>query len=372
MDNITVVSQRDKPSSTATHSGKNSSKDTSFASRSRKGAPPVQKTPITGRNFMLKSLQRKGFSESVAQTMCDSRAGNTYRQYAVYFERWQTYCDQGQIHPRHPNVKQVLAFLDTFKKELSFSSISTAKAALSAFITLDGKPLGQNRYVNQYMTGLAKSLPRAPKYEEIWDPQIVLDFLRKWSPAKLLNLYQLTLKTAILILLVTAQRPQILGKLNLEQMRHAKRTFTFTVTSNLKHQRGYAPATVIQLKAFPADRRVCVENYVRAYIARTKDLRQVQDLFITTTKPHGKASMATISRWVKTGLQLAGINTKTFGPGSTRAAVANKAYDHGVPVETILKKACWARESTFTKWYKKEVKIKVPDFQSVILSQKKS
>ena len=268
-------------------------------------------------------------------------------------------------------MKQILEFLDTFKKDLGFSSISTAKAALSSFITLDGKPLGQNRYINQYMVGLAKSLPRTPKYQEIWDPQIVLKFLRKWSPAKFLNLYQLTIKTALLILLVTAQRPQILSKLSLDQMRHAKRTFTFTVTSNLKHQRGYDPATVIQLKAFPADLRLCVENYLKAYIARTKNLRQVQDLFVTTTKPYGKATMSTISRWVKTGLQLAGVNTKVFGAGSTRAAVTNRAYDHGVPIETILKKACWANESTFTKWYKKEVKIQGPDFQSVILSKKK-
>ena len=87
--------------------------------------------------------------------------------------------------------------------------------------------------------------------------------------------------------------------------------FTFTVTSNLKHKRGYDPATVIQLKAFPVDLRLCIENYVKAYIARTKNLRQT------------KASMSTISRWVKTVFQLAGVNTKTFGEGSTRAAVTN-------------------------------------------------
>ena len=267
-------------------------------------------------------------------------------------------------------MRHILNFLDSFKTELGFSSISTAKAALSSFLTLDGKPLGQNRYVNQYMLGLAKSLPRVPRYQEIWDPQIVLQFLKKWSPAKVLNLYQLTIKTALLILLVTAQRPQILGKLSLDFMKHTKRTFVFTVTENLKHQRGYDPATIIQLKAFPADLRVCVENYVKAYINRTKPLRKSQKLFVTTTKPHEQASMTTISRWVKTGLTLAGINTKTFGAGSTRAAVANKAFDHGVPVDTILKKACWAQESTFTKWYKKEVKIKKPDFQTVILSKK--
>ena len=266
-------------------------------------------------------------------------------------------------------MRHVLAFLDTFKNELGFSSISTAKAALSSFILIDGQPLGQNRYVNLYMTGLAKSMPRQPKYDTIWDPQTVLQFLKKWSPARHLNLYQLTLKTALLILLVTAQRPQILGKLSLDQMTHKKKVFTFAITSNLKHQRGNAPATMIHLKAFPGDLRLCVENYLRAYIQRTKPLRQDPALFIITTKPYTQATMTTISRWIKVGLQLAGIDTKKFGPGSTRAAAANKAFAQGVPVETILKKASWSTESTFTKWYKKEIQ-KPTDFQKAILTKK--
>mgnify|MGYP001556702073 CR=1 FL=1 len=369
LEDTVMVPDVDQTLDTATHNHKSDRKNSNSGTRSTKGTPAAPKTLLDGRCYILKSLKNKGFSESVASTMCDARAQTTYKQYGTYITRWELYCRKRKISPRHPNVKQVLDYLDSFKNQLGFSSISTAKAALNSFISINGKPLGQNRYVNQYMAGLAKSLPRTPRYQEIWDPQTVLEFLKKWSPAKFLNLFQLTIKTAILILLVTAQRPQILGKLSLDFMKHRKRTFIFTVVDNLKHQRGYAPATIIELKAFPADLRLCVENYLKAYINRTKHLRQVQDLFVTTTKPHGKASMATISRWVKTGLQLSGVNTKTFGAGSTRAAVANKAYDHGVPVDTILKKACWAQESTFTRWYKKAVKIKEPDFQTVILSR---
>ena len=370
LEDPVLVSHANKTLNTSANSDKSTRTNINISTRHNKSTPDASQIEITGRTYLFRSLTRKGFSESVASTMCDSRAQATYRQYGTYIARWQKYCDTRQINSRHPTVSQILDFLDSFKSELGYSSIGTAKAALSSFITLNGKPLGQNRYINQYMVGLAKSLPRVPKYQEIWDPQIVLDFLKKWSPAKFLNLFQLTIKTALLILLVTAQRPQILSKLSLDAMRHKRRTFTFMVTDNLKHQRGYDPATIIELKAFPADLRLCVENYVKAYINRTKHLRKVQDLFVTTTKPHDKASMATISRWVKTGLQLAGINTKTFGAGSTRAAVTNKALDHGVPVDTILKKACWASESTFTKWYKKSIKIKSPDFQTVVLSKK--
>ena len=263
-------------------------------------------------------------------------------------------------------------FLDSLKQNVGFSCISTAKAALASFVTFDHKPLGQNRYVTLYMTGLAKSMPRTPKYQEIWDPQVVLNFLKKWSPAKLLNIFQLTIKTLLLLLLVTAQRMQTISKFSLDNMQQKKRKIWFTITDNLKHQRGNAPATVIQIQAFPADLRLCPVNYLKAYLARTKFIRSDQGLFVTTTKPHGKATMATLARWAKTGLKLAGVNTTKFSPGSTRAASANKALDQGVSIEKILKQGCWAQKSTFATWYKKDVKEKDVHFQSAILAAKKS
>ena len=255
---------------------------------------------------------------------------------------------------------------------MGYSAISTAKAALASFITFDKQPLGQNKYVSLYMTGLAKSLPRAPKYQDIWDPQDVLKFLKKWSPAKNLNLFQLTVKTLLLLLLVTAQRLQTISKFTLQNMNQKKRKVSFTITDNLKHQRGYSPATVVEIQSFPADLRLCPVNYLKAYLNRTRSLRSAQALFVTTTRPHGQAAMATLSRWVKVGLNLAGVNTLKYGPGSTRAASANKALNQGVSIEKILAQGCWAQESTFTKWYKKDTKTKSKSFQSAILSSKKS
>ena len=251
---------------------------------------------------------------------------------------------------------------------MGFSGISTAKAALSSVITYHGKPLGQNYWVSQFMTGLARQLPRQPRYSEIWDPDVVLKFLKTWSPAKFLNLFQLSVKTILLILLVSGQRLQTITKLSLDNMTHRKRTFYFVITDNLKHSRGYSPATEVTCKNFPADARLCVENYLKAYLKRTEPIRTSRTLFVTTTKPHGAATQATLARWVRLGLQKAGINTHKYGPGSTRAAAANKALRQGVPIQSILKNASWASKTTFTTWYKKPVEAKKPAFQEAVLS----
>ena len=63
-----------------------------------------------------------------------------------------------------------------------------------------------------------------------------------------------------------------------------------------------------------------------------------------------------MSRWVKVVMLEAGVDTSMFKPGSTRSAAASKADKAGFPLDEILQASGWSRESTFTKWYKKEVK----------------
>ena len=235
------------------------------------------------------------------------------------------------------------------------AALSTAKAALSAYVKIDGVKLGLHEDVHQFMTGKAKSLPRQPKYTTIWDPQVVFDFLMSWSPAKFLSLLQLSMKTVTMLLLISGQRPQILNFLTLDNMEQKRSSFRFTITQNLKHSRTKSPATVVNVVSYPGDKRICIVNYLKAYLARTEKLRQSRKLFITTTTPHEGATLSTMSRWVKTTLSLAGIDTTVFSPGSTRAAAANAADRAGVPLQTIMSKAAWKTPTTFNKWYKKPV-----------------
>ncbi|KAJ3651888.1 hypothetical protein Zmor_017892 [Zophobas morio] len=77
-------------------------------------------------------------------------------------------------------------------------------------------------------------------------------------------------------------------------------------------------------------------------------------LFLSTRKPHGRASSTTIARWIRTTLQKAGIDTQIYGAHSTRHATTSAALRSGVivSVEDIRKLAGWTGRSTvFEKFY---------------------
>ena len=73
-------------------------------------------------------------------------------------------------------------------------------------------------------------------------------------------------------------------------------------------------------------------------------------LFISYVKPHKPVTSATIARWVKTVLSLAGIDS-VFTVHSTRGASASAAARARVALSDIMEAADWSRESTFKKFY---------------------
>ena len=84
------------------------------------------------------------------------------------------------------------------------------------------------------------------------------------------------------------------------------------------------------------------------------------------SKPHKAFGRDTISRWVKTVLSSAGIDTKKFRPHSTRAAAVSSANNASVPLDEILSTAGWSSESTFAKFYNKPV-VRESHFASSVL-----
>ena len=83
--------------------------------------------------------------------------------------------------------------------------------------------------------------------------------------------------------------------------------------------------------------------------------------------PHGHVARDTISRWIGTVLDMAGIDSKVYGGGSVRAASVSKARANAVPVATIMEKAGWSREGTFARFYDKEIVAAEDGFQIGVL-----
>ena len=243
----------------------------------------------------------------------------------------------------------------------------TAKAAINSIAHIEGQPAGAHPDLKTYMAGVAQLLPRRPRYSTIWDQNVVLNFLKKWSPAKELSKLKLGMKLLMLLLLISGQRLQSMHFLHIDDMKLSRNACTFMISENLKHSRGNAPATEVSIASYPEDKRLCPVAYLREYLQRTANLRTSRYLFVTSVPPYNRASHDTLSRWVRTTLTCSGIDTSKFGPHSTRAASSSAAAKAGVPIQVILKQGAWKTANTFTKWYKKPIFDPGLSYQNAIL-----
>ena len=315
------------------------------------------------------SLKERGFSTEVTNVLLQSWSEGTQKQYEPYIKSWINFCSEREINPFDPSINSVLDFLNELnKKGLAYTTINTARSAISAFVLPHGTlAIGSNPIVSRFMKGVFKSNPPAPRYQTTWDVQPVLTYLASFEPARILSLKLLTLKTVMLVSLVTAQRRQSLHMLDINFMSQTSDALEFVLSEHIKQSRpGYEPPSLI-LKPFAQDLRLCVFEHMKAYLTQTERLRgSATKLFISFSKPFKPVSRDTISRWIRTVMKDAGINVSVFKPHSTRAAAISKAKAGAVPIQEILKTAGWSSERTFNRFYNKPVHSN--GFASAVLS----
>jgi len=129
------------------------------------------------------------------------------------------------------------------------------------------------------------------------EPQIVLSHLKGYPDIKEMSQKQLTLKLAVILALVAAQRTQTLTLLSINDMQTKAGEYVFQITSILKQTSAYGGRQrhlqPIVLKKY--DKTLCVFTLLQEYLMRTAKLRgSCSQLLICHSKPHGPASKDTI------------------------------------------------------------------------------
>ena len=316
-----------------------------------------------------------GLDEGITDVLTASLRKSTQRQYQVYWTKWTKFCGRRKKSPLRSSVNFVLEFLaELFHQEkASYSTLNAARSALSLYVTLENSvhSVGTQPLICRFLKGTFNLRPPQARYQDTWDVGIALKFLRRLSSAKTLSLKQLTHKLCLLLALVSAQRVQTLHLLNLDKMELKQSSVSFHVDELLKHSRPGHHGFTMKLKAYPPDRRVCIVNYLRAYVKRTESIRGPERrLFISYTKPYGKVSSQTISRWIKVTLAGAGIDTSVYKSHSTRSAATSAAIRASVPISSIMNQAGWSRERTFQQFYNKPLADNgETEFSQAILQQ---
>ena len=101
----------------------------------------------------------------------------------------------------------------------------------------------------------------------------VLMYLKSLSPVKYLPLKDLTLKLVMLIALTHAARSQTIHLLTVHNVIKEKSQFVLQLDSFVKQSRPGFDSSVLKIKCYPPDRRLCCYTVLKEYLARTKVLR---------------------------------------------------------------------------------------------------
>ena len=268
-------------------------------------------------------------------------------------------------------MKDTVQFLMTLvNKGLSYSTINTARSALSNIIT-EGECVnfGSHQVVTRFMKAVFETKNPVPKCTTTWDVSTVLKYLATLHPNSAISLKSLSLKLVMLLLLLSGQRGQTIYLLSLDGLNITEDTCNFQLLEHIKTSKPGGMATILTFKKYTENQSICPLLTLKEYLVRTKQLRKEEKkLFISFQKPHKAVSRDTISRWVKMGLSAAGIDTTVFTPHSTRAASTSKAKARSVPMDVIMSLAGWSKATTFQRFYNKEIVNTSNDMANAILS----
>lgn len=252
----------------------------------------------------------------------------------------------------------VLSFLTSlYEQGLSYSSINTAKSALSGVLGyIDNNCIGKHSLTVKFMKGISRLRPPTAKYSVTWDADKVLDLFLSWPENGNLGVKELSIKLVSLLALTTAQRAQTLASICMENILWGVPT-QIVIPSIQKCTSINRPNPVLIINEYLLESKLCVLACLREYVNRTSSYRNLNDrLFLAINKPHTRVTTQTVSRWLCECLSLAGVDTSVFKGHSFRHSATSKASKSGLHIDSIISRVGWSPKcSTFAKFYKRPI-----------------
>ena len=184
-----------------------------------------------------------------------SRNPGTRVQYDSLLRGWQGFCSRRQVHPLSPTILDVIAYLTSmYDRGLQYATIAAAKSVLAGVLHILGvTSISSHPLIIRLLKGIFHVRPPKPRYEFIWDTDLLLKFLKTLHPA-VIPLKLLTLKTVTLLTLLSGQR---VSTLHLSQLQRDPTLVIFNIQGLLKHSRAAKRALHITYHAFPHDVALC-------------------------------------------------------------------------------------------------------------------
>ena len=214
-------------------------------------------------------------STQVRQLLQASWAPKTLVNYKTQLGKWQAYCAKNGISPHQASFDQGVEFLgELFSQGANYSTLATARSALSAVLPQrNGVSFGQYPLTTRVLKGAFKQRPMLPKHTEIYDTNVLLNYIRVLPENGLLSLELLTLKLTTLLCLLSGQRAQTIPCLNVDHMAYTEGQITFHINKLLKTSRPTFHQKPLVFKEFTPDKDLCLVTCIKDYISRTSSYR---------------------------------------------------------------------------------------------------
>ena len=319
------------------------------------GSSTGDDTP-TGRLEGLRQRLRAGkISDGAIDLIFCSWREKTNSNYNSAWRSWESWCITQSICPFSPDIPNVLDFLtEKFQAGLKYRSLNCYRSALSsALLPIDGFQVGQHPLVIRLMKGVFNSRPPEPRYSQMWEVSLVLDYIRALGPNENLSLKLLSRKLATLLALVLAHRSSDLSRLSLHGRKYSAEGVVLRLSGLAKQARPGKEKSLqpVFIARYSEDKLLCPIACLKAYEKATVSFRKEnQQLFLAVISPHNPVTSSTIARWLKQAITASGISAE-FTAHSMRGASSTAAAMNGVTICEVMEHAGWSSKSTFCKHY---------------------
>lgn len=294
---------------------------------------------------------------------------SSYKQYDVVWKKWWYFCQEKSFDVFSDLIFNIIDFLTfLFDKGASYGSLNSARSAIAMLV---GSHIAENSEIKRFLKGSFNLKPSAPKYDEIWDPSLVLKFFSTGPKNEDCDLRTLSLRLVTLLALITAQRRQTLSFIDIRNIRRVNNNkIEIKIPDLIKTSGPSRRQPVLLLPRFPDNPKICVFSVLDWYLLKTAELRKEETkLFLGLKKPHEAVGGQTLSRWIKMTLAESGVDTKIFSAHSTRHAATSAAFRDGVSLDVVRKTACWSADSAvFARHYNLQLAVDRFSFASSILN----
>ena len=319
-------------------------------------------------------LRDAGVSEDASSLIANSRRGGTTQTYESAWKKWSVWCRGRGVDPFTCPVNHILDFLSNlFASGTPYRTIGGHRSAISAYHTpfvIDSAVItaGRHPLVSALMSGVHNLRPPQAKYSFTWDIEVVLCLFKSWPLD--ITPKQLTQKVTTLLALIGVPRGAELHLFDLNYMADHGDKLIFNLPGTVKNIKEGKKPIPLEFHTHKEDTKLCPVYSIHQYIKLTAPWRTEgvpSAFFLSFQKPHKPVCKSTLARWIKDTLLQADVDTNVFKAHSLRGASTSKAFLKGLSVKEVVDHGKWSRESTWQKFYHKEVDSASKKYQDSIL-----